>query len=186
MDNHFGETQSINNQRWLRAKRGSSMNHDEGTYGCDGVCVMNPRWDGTHVGPTEGRFFRIYLMAAQLQHALITFIHFFFPSFWLSPLPYPFIFPLFVFSRYLSIITFSLSLILSCTHSLITPPTSPLHNQSSLSTLSLSLKIKTKHVLCHIPSGTRRVARKIGGVQDQRQGQAWPQDPSHYRQTLPR
>lgn len=137
-------------------------------------------------GPQKGRFFRIYLMAAQLQHALITFIHFFFPSFWLSPLPYPFIFPLFVFSRYLSIITFSLSLILSCTHSLITPPTSPLHNQSSLSTLSLSLKIKTKHVLCHIPSGTRRVARKIGGVQDQRQGQAWPQDPSHYRQILPR
>ena len=90
MDNHFGETQSINNQRWLRAKRGSSMNHDEGTYGCDGVCVMNPRWDGTHVGPTEGRFFRIYLMAAQLQHALITFI--FFSSIPFPPsesLPYP-------------------------------------------------------------------------------------------------
>lgn len=144
MDNHFGETQSINNQRWLRAKRGSSMNHDEGTYGCDGVCVMNPRWDGTHVGPTEGRFFRIYLMAAQLQHALITFIFFFLPylSLLLSPyLTQFFLFPLFVFSRNLPI-TFSLYLILSCTH----PPSLPSykiylrsihhHNQSSLSTLS--------------------------------------------------
>ena len=41
-------------------------------------------------GPQKGRFFRIYLMAAQLQHALITFI--FFSSIPFPPsesLPYP-------------------------------------------------------------------------------------------------
>lgn len=160
------------------------MNHDEGSYGWDRVCEGKP--DDTDVGPTERKILS-NIPYGRATAACSDYFHSFFLSLLLTE---SFTLPIY-FSLICFLSIFVHNNVLFVPHLILHPlPYNPplLHHFTInlLYPLSISLKIKTKHVLCHIPSGTRRVARKIRGVQDQRQGQAWPQDPSHYRQILPR
>lgn len=66
------------------------------------------------------------------------------------------------------------------------------HLRISKDTVSNSLPHRLKNYeeyewdFFHLRARTRRIASQVGGIQDQRQRQTWPQDPTHYWKILPR